>query len=191
MWVEPKLAFRRLIRRKGRKHGNQCTCRLSPTPSSSPTIPYESRWINKTFETKPLNYVSTACKEVTFNVLSEVTSEKPPLWTNLHLGRWERGSRENKECFCGTLRPAQSLCGRCSSCYVIRVTSHVGGASSRLQWLVFLRDYRIGHFLTGVLMSRAERCAHSHDPFVFLTSLVSRRPFQTDFVLFRFPNLNV
>lgn len=91
MWVEPKLAFRRLIRRKGRKHGNQCTCRLSPTPSSSPTIPYESRWINKTFETKPLNYVSTAWKKWHSMSSVRLLQKSLILWTSLHLGRWERG----------------------------------------------------------------------------------------------------
>lgn len=109
-------------------------------PHLSPTIRYESRWINNTSETKTLNYiVALPAKTLHWTSSAKFLGRSLSLWTNLHVTKWEQGSERNKECFCDLLQSAQSLCGRCSSCHAMWMTSYVGGEAVH-HWLPALQD---------------------------------------------------
>lgn len=81
-----------------RKHGDS-VLDYSPRLHLSPTIHYESRWINNTFETKTLNYISIACKGITFSVLREVALEKSHLVNQSACNKMRARVREKQRMF--------------------------------------------------------------------------------------------
>ena len=103
------------------------------------------------------------------------------LWTNLHLTKREQGSHRNKECFCGILQPVQSLMGRCSSCHTMRMTSHVGEATHHCNGLFSSRTTS-SPLLKGSFYEQCRTLRTQPWPLVFLTSFVSLKQSQTDFL---------
>lgn len=74
-----------------------------------PAIHYESCLANNTFETKTLNYISIACKEIALNVPSEVISGKSHLVNQSSFNKTRAKVREKQRCFCDILQSAQFM----------------------------------------------------------------------------------